>query len=75
MLSRFFVYVLNISPRFKKAMWKRVYEFLASRYPTEEWTFMNYGFASLNGGEPELETDKDENNRYFIQLYHHVVIP
>lgn len=73
MLSRFFVYVLNISPRFKKAMWKRVYEFLASRYPTEEWTFMNYGFASLNGGEPELETDKDENNRYFIQLYHHVV--
>jgi ubiquinone/menaquinone biosynthesis C-methylase UbiE len=72
MLSRFFVFVINISPSFKKALWKKVYEFLASRYPTEEWTFMNYGFASLDGNQPELKNE-DEKNRYFIQLYNHVV--
>lgn len=73
MLSRFFVFILTISPRFKKAMWKKVYEFLASRYPSEEWTFMNYGFANLDGSQPELKNEEDEKNRYFIQLYHHVV--
>lgn len=54
-------------------MWKKVYEFLASRYPSEEWTFMNYGFANLDGSQPELKNEEDEKNRYFIQLYHHVV--
>jgi ubiquinone/menaquinone biosynthesis C-methylase UbiE len=71
-ISKAFVAVLNISPRFKKVLWKRVYQFLASRYPTGEWTFMNYGFARLDGNQPELKNE-DEKNRYFIQLYDHVV--
>lgn len=73
MLTRFFVAILNISPRFKKALWKRVYQFLASRFPTEEWTFMNYGYANLDGIQPALKNEEDEKNRYFIQLYNHVV--
>ena len=35
--------------------------------------FMNYGYQSLNGEEPIKLQEKDEIDRYCIQLYDHVV--
>ena len=72
MPARVFVSILNISPRFKKAVWKRVYQFLAAKYKTEDWTFMNYGFQSLNESKNIELKKEDEINRFFIQLYHFV---
>ena len=72
MPARIFVSILKISPKFKKAIWKRVYQFLASKYQTEDWTFMNYGYQSLNESEKVELKKEDEVNRFFIQLYHYV---
>ena len=72
MPARIFVSILKISPKFKKAVWKRVYQFLASKYQTEDWTFMNYGFQSLNASKKIELKKEDEINRFFIQLYHYV---
>ena len=44
MAARIFVSILKISPKFKKVVWKIIYQFLAAKYQTEDWTFMNYGF-------------------------------
>lgn len=72
MAARIFVSILKISPKFKKAVWKRIYQFLASKYQTEDWTFMNYGFQSLNESERIELKKEDETNRFFIQLYNYV---
>ena len=72
MAARIFVSILKISPKFKKALWKRIYQFLAHKYQTEDWTFMNYGFQSLNESERIELKKEDETNRFFIQLYHFV---
>lgn len=72
MAVRIFGSILKISPRFKKVVWKRVYQFLARKYQTEDWTFMNYGFQSLNKSKNIELKEEDECNRFFIQLYHFV---
>lgn len=73
MASRIFASILRISPKFKKVIWKKVYQFLASKYQTEDWTFMNYGFQSLGEFKKIELKEEDEYNRFFIQLYHYVV--
>lgn len=72
MLTNIFAFFLKISPRLKRAVWKKLYEYLSKKYPTEKWTFMNYGYESC--GEPMAIPLKEaeENDRYMIQLYHHV---
>lgn len=72
MLTNIFAFFLKISPRLKRAVWKKLYEYLSKKYPTEQWTFMNYGYESCH--EPmaiPLEAE-EELDRYMIQLYHHV---
>lgn len=70
MLSNLFSSLLKSSPKIKKLIWKKVYQFLASKYKTKDWTFMNYGFQ----GNDQLDlSEEDEKNRFFIQLYHQVV--
>lgn len=64
------------SPRFRRLLWRRWYEYLAG-FQMREWRFMNYGYAS---SEPQADLDAaqlalelaDEPDRYSIQLYHHV---
>lgn len=54
-------------PGFRKSIWKTIYGFLAWRFPTREWFFMNYGYDGLS---QELHLlPEDEKNRYFIQMY------
>ena len=52
-----------------KWKWKAFYDFLAWRFPIQNWVFMNYGYADE---EPEAELElapEDEVNRYFIAMY------
>ena len=58
-------------PGFKKALWRGWYEYLAASQRAPEWTFMNYGYAG-DGAETPALAQEDEQDRNFIQLYHHV---
>ncbi len=72
MLIRLAMKLTEISPRFKRFLWRRWYQYLAG-YQLREWRFMNYGFSPLPGGQPPLSLQPaDEPNRSSIELYHHV---
>lgn len=74
MLIKIFLALSRISPNLKKLLWKQWYQFLAGHYQTKEWSFMNYGYASVDDHSETLELNEaDEPDRYAIQLYHHVV--
>lgn len=73
MIANFWIFLLNSSPKVKRVMWKWWYQKLAHYGVNLNWTFMNYGYAHLNGEQvPELE-EGDEELRFFIQLYHFTV--
>lgn len=72
MLIRLAMQLSMWSPRFKRLLWRRWYEYLAG-YKITEWGFMNYGYAGLDEAEERLDLEPaDEPNRYAIQLYHRV---
>ena len=72
MLVRLAMQLSQVSPRFKRLLWRRWYEYLAG-YKLADWRFMNYGYAPLDDGEQPLVLEpRDELNRYAIQLYHRV---
>ncbi|MFC4633202.1 class I SAM-dependent methyltransferase [Dokdonia ponticola] len=72
MITHVFAFFLNISPRLKRAVWKQLYQYLANKYPTQEWTYMNYGYEPSNQSIKIPLKEEEENDRYMIQLYHHV---
>jgi ubiquinone/menaquinone biosynthesis C-methylase UbiE len=75
MLSKLYTRLCKLYPRFRKFTRQRMYQFLAKQYQQQDWTFMNYGYASLESEEaaaPLHLEDDDEINRYCIQLYDHV---
>jgi ubiquinone/menaquinone biosynthesis C-methylase UbiE len=59
--------------RFPIGMRKFLWQFwhkLLIRYDKDiSANFMNYGYSSLNGDRPPVLAEKDEENRYCIQLY------
>ena len=74
MLIRVFLVLSGISSYVKKLLWRQWYQFLAGHHQTKDWSFMNYGYAPLHDHSDTVKLDEaDEPNRYFIQLYHHVV--
>ena len=73
MLTRLFNALCRLSPALKRWMWRRWYQFLAGRYDSRTWSFMNYGYAPLDPDTEKLALEaNDEPDRYCIQLYHHV---
>ena len=46
---------------------------MAKSFPTHEWTFMNYGYEYNSSTEAPKLDDKDELNRFSIQLYHKLI--
>jgi ubiquinone/menaquinone biosynthesis C-methylase UbiE len=73
MIAELFRALCRANPKLKKFLWKRWYEFQAGYYSKTNWSFMNYGYASLDANQAELPLLKeDEPNRYCIQLYHYV---
>ena len=59
-------------PFFRRMAWKPIYEFTAKALPTSQWRFMNYGYVPLVGEAPLDLLQKDEPDRYCIQLYHYL---
>ena len=73
MLIKIFLALCSISPHVKKLLWKQWYQFLASHYPTKEWSIMNYGYTAIDDQSETLKLNEaDEPDRYAIQLYHRV---
>jgi ubiquinone/menaquinone biosynthesis C-methylase UbiE len=61
-----------ISPRFRKLLWRRWYQYLAG-YRIADWQFMNYGYAALDAGKQSLALDSaEEPDRHAIELYQRV---
>src|SRR5438874_451954 len=59
-------------PAFRRIIWKPIYEILAKKFKTADWHFMNYGYVPFEFEEPLQLQDKDEINRYSLQLYHYL---
>ncbi len=73
MIARLFMAVCRLSPYLRRLIWRHWYQFLARFYKRKDWSFINYGYAPLDGQTEKLQLDDaDEPNRYCIQLYHHV---
>ncbi len=71
MITRLFLKLTGY-PAFRRLLWKPIYELLAKKFRSKEWSLMNYGYAPSDG-EPLLAlNDEDEINRYPIQLYHYL---
>jgi ubiquinone/menaquinone biosynthesis C-methylase UbiE len=72
LMFRFFDSLADISP-VKKIIIRSWYQYLSSLDRDAEVTFMNYGYAPLDKGEPEMKLrTEDQPNRYCIQLYQRV---
>lgn len=72
MIVKMALKLTELSPRFKRFVWRRWYQYLAG-YRVSDWRFMNYGYAPVEFDAPLLELqDDDEPDRYAIQLYHRV---
>lgn len=69
-LIKFFLFFTNTSSYLENRLWKWCYQKMASTYQKNDWLFMNYGYVSCQPVELKSE---DEENRLFIQLYHHVL--
>ena len=72
MVVKLFLFLLRVSPKFQRAMWKWWYQRLAKRATDSSWTFMNYGYSYPNDNSSINLKPEDENNRLFIQLYNYV---
>jgi len=73
MIAKLFMAICRLSPYLRKVIWRDWYQFLARSYQRKEWSFINYGYASLDPQTEKLQLDDAaEPNRYCIQLYHHV---
>lgn len=71
MILELFASLTERMPSFRRWAWKRWYQHLAG-YPVADWSFMNYGFESVEKTSPLKLDPTDEDDRYCIQLYHHV---
>jgi ubiquinone/menaquinone biosynthesis C-methylase UbiE len=64
--------VYRISPGLGKVSVRIWYQHI-TRFDTQhDMTFMNYGFAGLDGAPPPVLLAQDERDRYCIQLYGHL---
>lgn len=71
MILSLFASLTERLPIFRRWAWKRWYQHLAG-YAVADWSFMNYGFESLQEDQQLKLEPADEDDRYCIQLYHHV---
>lgn len=73
MLTKILDFAVRISPRLGRALVRMWYQMLVVLDRKREITFMNYGYADLDPNSNGLNlNDGERDNRYCIQLYHHV---
>jgi ubiquinone/menaquinone biosynthesis C-methylase UbiE len=53
----------------RRAVSRKLYDYLARTYPLAEWTTMNYGYAMLPGDTPSLAVDPGLPEHLALQLY------
>ena len=75
MLTRFLIYLCDVSPLARRVLWRWWYNRLARRIGSERWSFMNYGVAWPESEPPVVLPPGDEPDRYCAQLYHRVARP
>ncbi len=74
MLTSLCAWLVGVSPAIKRRLWRSWYEALAGKYRQSSWNFMNFGYAETDPATPEVPLlAHDQPNRFFIQLYHHVL--
>jgi ubiquinone/menaquinone biosynthesis C-methylase UbiE len=73
MISRLFLELTEFA-WFRRLVWKPVYQMLASKFPTDTWSFMNYGYDTHIHEDILLLQEKDEIHRYAIQHYHFLAV-
>jgi ubiquinone/menaquinone biosynthesis C-methylase UbiE len=59
-------------PFFRRLVWKPIYELLAKKFQIRDWHFMNYGYVPFEKEKIIRLEEKDEINRYPLQLYHYL---
>src|SRR2546423_73177 len=74
MIVRTLGFLVKVSPRWKRALWRIWYETISRRYRKSDWTLMNYGYAGPPTGDSArvVLCPEDEPDRFYIQLYHRV---
>src|SRR2546430_16151394 len=73
MLTNIFNRAVHLSPRLGRAMVRSWYQMLVVLDREREISFMNYGYADIDPSAKELKlSDTENDNRFCIQLYHHV---
>jgi ubiquinone/menaquinone biosynthesis C-methylase UbiE len=73
MLTNIFNRAIHISPRLGRTMIRSWYQMLVVLDRECEISFMNYGYADIDPSAKELKlSDSESDNRFCIQLYHHV---
>jgi len=72
MITQISEFLIFLFPETKHLVIKYWYQHLAGKYHLQDWTFMNYGYADLNGDLKLTLREDDEVDRYYIQLYHYV---
>jgi ubiquinone/menaquinone biosynthesis C-methylase UbiE len=72
-LIKIYLKLCSVIPGFRKITAKWMYQAMGRFIKQEQWTYMNYGYAAIDGYEviPELDSD-DEAYRLSFQLYHHL---
>jgi ubiquinone/menaquinone biosynthesis C-methylase UbiE len=72
-LIKIYIKLCIVIPGFRKITRKWMYQAMARFLRNDQWTYMNYGYASVNGYElkPILDSS-DEEHRLSYQLYYHL---
>lgn len=73
MISKLFLELTEYA-WFRRLVWKPVYQMLASKFPTDTWSFMNYGYAPDANTAILILPEKDEIHRCAIQHYHYLAV-
>lgn len=69
MIQKLLVWFIQLGPSTKRWFWRVWYNAFANKSKDHSFRFMNYGYAE-DGFNPEI-SEKDESERYPLQLYHH----
>ncbi len=65
---------LTRSARFRRILWKPIYELVSRIVDDTDFRFMNYGYVPFPDEQPIVLEPGDEQDRYPIQLYHYLAI-
>jgi SAM-dependent methyltransferase len=75
MLTRFLIFLCEVSPLARRWLWRWWYQRLARGITSPRWSLMNYGVAWPEAWARLALSPEDEPDRYCLQLYARVTQP